>query len=168
MSDSGTFEMASQPPGYRYNFDSLDEYLETGEKLGQEGRLAEGADVLREATNRYPESATAFYDLGVALFLELREEHAHLELWEDLAENENVAEECVYALESAIERDPKLTEAFTNLGTILALRGRRDEAIAAWERSLALNPNQPDVLEELDLYRNKLSAPPEEDELAQP
>lgn len=167
MSDSGSFDTASQLPAYRYNFDSLDEYLETGEKLGQEGRLAEGADVLREATNRYPESATAFYDLGVALFLQLREEHAHLELWEDLAENENVAEECVYALESAVERDPNLTEAFTNLGSILALRGRRDEAIAAWERSLVLNPNQPDVSEELELYRQKLSAAPEADETAE-
>jgi len=149
-------------PSLRYNLDSLDEYLATGEKVAREGRLAEAVDLMREATNRFPESATGKYNLGVALFLRLREDKAHLELWEDLADDEQLADEAIVALEGAIDSDPSFVAAYNNLARLYALRNRSEEALAMWGRSLELDPNQETVRAEMELYRGKL-APTEED-----
>src|SRR5690606_34544947 len=110
----------------------------------------------REATNRFPDSATGKYNLGVALFLRLREDKAHLELWEDLADDEQLAEEAMIALQGAVESDPNFIAAYNNLARLYALRNRAEDALATWEKSLALNPDQPTVQAEMELYRSKL------------
>lgn len=153
---------AEQPETYRYNLDSLDDYLATGEQIAKLGRLDEAVDIMREATRRYPESPTGKYNLGVALFLRVREDKAHLELWEDLADDENLADEAIAALQDAVAQDPNFIAAYNNLGRLLALRNRPREAFAAWERSLQLDPSQETVQAEMDLYRSKLS-PAKED-----
>src|SRR3954454_297047 len=117
--DTGSFKM---PEGYRYNLDSLEEYLATGERIANEGRLDEAVDLMREATQRYPESPTGRYNLGVALFLRVREDRAHLDLWEDLAGDEQLVEEAITALEGAIERDGGFVQAYNNLARLYALR----------------------------------------------
>lgn len=149
-------ETLGNPTSLRYNLDSLDEYLATGEKVAREGRLAEAVDLMREATNRFPDSATGKYNLGVALFLRLREDKAHLELWEDLADDENLAEEAIVALQGAIETDPTFIAAHNNLARLYALRNRPEDAIATWTKSLELDPDQPTVRAEMELYRSKL------------
>lgn len=140
----------------RYNFDTIEEYISTAEKVAQEGRVDEGIDILREATEKYPESAKAQYDLGVAIFMKLRDDLSHLQLWENLADDEELAEECHFAFQSAIERDPKMAAAYANLGTLLALRGRVRKAIEAWEKSLELDPDQPELAGDLQMYRSQL------------
>lgn len=152
--DSGSFQM---PQSYRYNLDSLEEYLATGERIANEGRLDEAVDVMREATQRYPESPTGRYNLGVALFLRVREDRAHLDLWEDLAGDEQLVEEAITALEGAIERDGGFVQAYNNLARLYALRGRSDEALATWKRSLEIMPDQPTVQAEMELYKSRIS-----------
>jgi tetratricopeptide (TPR) repeat protein len=145
-----------QQPTYRYNFDTIEEYLSTSEHLARDQRLDEGVDILREAVERYPDSAMAHYNLGVAIFMKLREDLAHLELWENLADDEEFAEECHWAFQAAIERDRGLVPAYKNLGTLLALRGRVRKAIEVWEQALALDPDQPDLAADLEMYRSQL------------
>lgn len=141
---------------YRYNLDSLEEYLATSEKVAKDGRLDEAVELMREATDRYPESPTGRYNLGVALFLRVREDKAHLELWEDLAGDEQMADEAIVALQGAIERDPAFTQAYNNLARLYALRGRSQDAVQCWEQSLAVDGTQDDVCTEMALYRSKI------------
>jgi tetratricopeptide (TPR) repeat protein len=48
-------------------------------------------------------------------------------------------------LRRAIERAPGRADAWRHLGVALALEHRLDEARAAWQRSLELDPRQPEV-----------------------
>jgi tetratricopeptide (TPR) repeat protein len=141
----------------RYNLDSLDDYIDVSEQVAREGRLDEAVDVLREATQRYPESPTGQYNLGVALFLRVKQDREHLELWENLADDEQFASEAIDALEAAIAADAGFVQAYNNLGRLYALKGRRQEACDTWEKSLKLNPEQPEIRADLDVYRDKIS-----------
>lgn len=158
-------ELADSPE-LRYNLDSLDDYISVSEKVAREGRFDEAVDVLREANKRYPESPTGRYNLGVALFLRVKQDREHLELWENLADDEQYAEEAMAALEGAVDADPQFYQAYNNLGRLYALRGRKHDAIAAWEKSLAVKPDQADVRSEMEVYRDKLG-PRDEDIEAQ-
>ncbi len=148
------------PQGYRFNFDSLEEYLATGEKIANEGRLDEAVQIMREATQRYPESPTGRYNLGVALFLRVREDKEHLDIWEDLAGDEQLADEAMTNLEAAIERDPGFVQAYNNLARIYALRGRSEDAVRTWERSLAIQPVQDTIQAEMELYKSRMGPTP--------
>ena len=146
----------------RYNLDSLDDYIAVSETVAGEGRLDEAVDLLREATARYPESPTGRYNLGVALFLRVRKDREHLELWENLADDEQYAEEAIVALEDAIAADPKFTQAYNNLARLYALRGRKEDAMKAWTTSLELDPEQTEVRSEMVLYHDSIG-PSDED-----
>lgn len=146
----------------RYNLDSLDDYIAVSETVAREGRLDEAVDLLREATTRYPESPTGRYNLGVALFLRVRKDREHLELWENLADDEQYAEEAILSLEEAIEADPKFIQAYNNLARLYALRGRKEDAMKAWTTSLELNPEQAEIRSEMEMYRDNIG-PSEED-----
>lgn len=154
-------EMAAST-SYRYNFDSLDDYIVTTEKAAGDGRLDEAVEVMREGVRRYPESPTGRYNLGVALFLLLKKDREHQELWENLADDEQLAEEAIMALEGAVTSDPSFVQAYNNLGTLYALRGRKEHALASWKKSLELNPDQPDVRADMDMYTSTIS-PTDED-----
>ena len=156
-------EVLDQPASLRYNLDSLDDYLSVGQEVAREGRLDEAIDVMREANSRFPESATGSYNLGVALFLRLKQDKDRLELWENLADDENLVSEAITALEGAVAADPKFVAAYNNLGKLYALRGRSEEAFRAWEKSLEIDENQPEVKADMDLYRNRIS--PSSDDL---
>jgi tetratricopeptide (TPR) repeat protein len=146
----------------RYNLDSLEDYLSVSERVAHEGRLDEAVDMLREANKRYPDSPTGRYNLGVALFLRVKQDREHLELWENLADDEQYAEEAIVALEGAIEADPGYIPAYNNLGRLYALRGRKPDAIAVWQKSLQLKPDQPEVVADMEMYRDDLSLTDEE------
>src|SRR5690606_40882671 len=115
-------EVADDTP-LRYNLDSLDDYIGTTEQIAREGRLDEAVEIMREGVRRYPESPTGRYNLGVALFLRVKKDREHLLLWENLADDEQLAEEAIGALESAIVADPNFVQAYNNLGRLYALKG---------------------------------------------
>jgi tetratricopeptide (TPR) repeat protein len=146
----------SSLPSYRYNLDGLEEYLTTAEQIAKDGRYNEAASMLREAVQRYPDSARAHYEFGVAQFLRLQQDLAHLELWESLADDEEAAEECFHAFQEAIRLDPSMTEAYVRLGSLLALRGRPRKAIEVWEKALELNPDLPGIREDIEACRARL------------
>jgi tetratricopeptide (TPR) repeat protein len=159
-------DQLADSPDLRYNLDSLDDYISVSETVAREGRYDEAVDVLREANRRYPESPTGRYNLGVALFLRVKQDREHLELWENLADDEQYAEEAMAALEGAVDADPQFYQAYNNLGRLYALRGRKNDAITAWEKSLAIKPDQADVEADMRMYRDKI-APTDEDIEAQ-
>lgn len=150
-------DAAELPVSFRYNFDTLDDYIATSEKIGQDGRLEEAVDVMREGARRFPESARAHQALGLALLLALKADIAVKELWEFMADEEELAEEAHEAFQAAIGRDPELWDAYANLGTLLVMRGRTAKAVEVWEKSLELNPDQPDVKGDLEMVRGRIT-----------
>lgn len=162
LNENAENEDAFEAPATRYNLDSLDDYISVSEQVAREGRLDEAVDVLREANHRYPDSPTGRYNLGVALFLRVKKDREHLELWENLADDEQYAEEAIAALEGAIDADPGFIAAYNNLGRLYALRGRKPQAVAAWRKSLELNPNQPEVQADLEMYAEDIAPRDEE------
>jgi tetratricopeptide (TPR) repeat protein len=57
------------------------------------------------------------------------------------------------AFEQVIAERPLAFKSHYNLGRVLAARGRKDEAIASYERALAINPSAPGVRAELEALR---------------
>lgn len=151
-----------ESPALRYNLDSLEDYIVTTEQVAGEGRLDEAVDVMREGVRRFPESPTGRYNLGVALFLRVKKDREHLELWENLADDDQLAEEAIAALEGAVDADPSFVQAYNNLARLYALRGMKELALKAWNKSLELNPDQPEARADMETYSSGIS-PRDED-----
>ena len=105
----------------------------------EQGRSARSIEVLERGAAAYPTDEGIARELGIARFK---------------------AKDCPGALQ-AVERfqasstDPNTVNAVALFETCL---GRRDEALALFDRSLKLNPNQPGVQHSIDLLR-KAPAP---------
>ncbi len=95
------------------------------------GRQEEAIPHVKAWLQRYPDDRDARHSLGVAYA-----EIGHFEL----AEAE---------LKKVIEIDHTYLVARNNLASVYALTGRYAEAIEEFERSLAINPDQPNVRERL-------------------
>ncbi|MGB9691835.1 MAG: tetratricopeptide repeat protein [Candidatus Sumerlaeaceae bacterium] len=156
MGENDTLTPTGDSQAFRFPYNTVEEYLEAAESAADTSELEQAVEILREAVARFPDSPEAQYDLGVALFMLLEARLSHLEIWENLAEEEELAEECVAAFEAAIEKKPDFAPAYTNLANLLALRGSRAKAVELWQRSLELDPNQPTVVENLQRYREEL------------
>jgi tetratricopeptide (TPR) repeat protein len=141
---------------YKYPYTCVEEYLENAELKANSDQLAEAVEILREAVRRFPDSAEAHYDLGMALFMLLEMKLANVDIWKNLAEDEGLAEECVAAFEAAIEKKPDFAPAYANLGNLMALRGNGKAAVSLWTRALELDPNQPEIRDNLQRYQTTL------------
>jgi len=135
------------------NKKSLDELIEEGIKLYQKENFHKAIEVLKQAVALYPDSALAHYNLSVAYAFQLKKDIEHSEVWEDKAEEESYIEEAINELEMAISLDPKMKEAYKDLGKLYALVGELDMAIEYYEMSLSIDSNQPDIREELQRLR---------------
>jgi predicted AlkP superfamily phosphohydrolase/phosphomutase/Flp pilus assembly protein TadD len=108
----------------------------------QDGKSARAVEVLERGAKAYPSSEQVARELGVTRFR---------------------AKDCPGAL-AAVEKfreaaaDPNTINAMALFETCL---GRRDEALALFDRSLKMNPNQPGVQHSIDLLRKApASGPP--------
>ena len=156
MDDQDNTAGAGESAGY--DFESVEEYFGAAEAASQSGTHDESIAIMREAVQRWPEDAAAHFNLAAAIFMKLKADWAHLELWEDLADEEDLAEECFTSLKDAINRDPDMAPAYKDLGTLLALRGRTERAIEAWEQALKVDPDQPTLRADLEMLKSKLKA----------
>jgi len=104
----------------------------------EDGKPAQSREVLERGVKAYPADEGVARELGIARFR---------------------AKDCPGALQavegfSATSSDPDTINAVALFETCL---GRRDEALALFERSLKIKPNQPGVLQSIELLRK---APP--------
>jgi tetratricopeptide (TPR) repeat protein len=143
-------------PDKKHNLGSVDQYIDAATAAVTAGNFDEAIEITRESTTRWPDDPRTHFNLASAIFSKLQADRAHLELWEDLADEEELAEECFDALQTAIAKGPQMTEAYKNLGTLLALRGRADKAIQMWKKALELDPNQPELKEQLTILEDKV------------
>jgi tetratricopeptide (TPR) repeat protein len=139
----------SMNPAGKSSEEELDEKLRLAGELSDAGRYDEAIQMLRELAEQYPESPLPHHNLSVIYLLRLQEDYEHLEVWEDLSDDEKVFEQAVSEAEAALALQESFVPALNNLGTLFALRGWWQDAINQWERSLSEEPGQPLVREDL-------------------
>jgi Flp pilus assembly protein TadD len=89
----------------------------------QSGRAAEAAAEYRRSLELNPESAPAYYNLGLALSMQQQFEQA------------------AAAFRDAVRLAPDYAEAHNNLGAMLHVFGRLDEAADHYRRAVTLRPD---------------------------
>jgi tetratricopeptide (TPR) repeat protein len=90
------------------------------------GDPADAVGVLRAAAGKNPSNATLWNDLAAALLARAAQTQSPADLAQALA-----------AADHALAHEPRLPEALFNRALILEKMGRRNDAIAAWEQSIA-------------------------------
>ena len=139
----------SMDPETKTREEELDEKMRTATELVNSGKYDESIQLLRALAEQYPDSPLPHYNLSVIYLMRLQEDYEHLEVWEDLSDDEKVFEQAVSEAETALQIKPDFIPALNNLGTLFALRGWWQDAINQWEKSLSEEPDQPLVREDL-------------------
>jgi protein O-GlcNAc transferase len=143
--------MASYRAAIRVRRDYAEAHDNIGVLSQMRGKLDEAASAYREAVALRPDYAEAQFNLGAVL-------HQMHDL--DAAEAAYLR---VIALDA--RHDPGIAIVHNNLGTVLRDRGRRGEALACFDKAIALQPdyaeafyNRGTVLQELDRWDDALGA----------
>src|SRR5262245_53327130 len=118
----------SQPPQQSM---TLDQALRLALQHHQAGRTAEAESIYKQILASYPDQSETLNLYAVLAFHTDR-----AELAEELARK-------------AIQINPSAAGYYTNLGRILAGRGRIDQAIESYEKALSIDPNAFDALNNL-------------------
>lgn len=128
-------KMGDQPgepwASFRDAADVLDDLAEALEDT----EVARATELINQFEERFPGTAFALYHLGMIARLEGREDDA-LKLYREAA-----------------TKTTKVPALWNNVGILLAMRGERDEAIAAFKRVLEINPRDATALESLAQLR---------------
>ncbi|MGD0941468.1 MAG: tetratricopeptide repeat protein [Terracidiphilus sp.] len=104
--------------------DSTELYNNLGRALAQEGRFNEAKKAFERAIEIKPDFADAHINLGSALL------------------SSGYPDEATQEFKRAVESDPQSAEAHTYMGTALYYgEGKVKEALAQWDKALALSPN---------------------------
>lgn len=130
--------------------ENVEVMVELASQYGEQNEIRKAVDLLEQTVGIDPENATAHYNMGVCYLKVLKSDLEVSEIWEDKADDEEFFELAIVSFQRAIELDPDLYEAYNNLGRLYALRGWTDQAKEQWERSLEINPNQPEVRQDVD------------------
>jgi len=134
----------------------LDLLLRKAEELYAEKKYDEAVTHLQQMIERFPESPLPHHDLALVYLSQLSDKYQHLDvLWEDLAEDEALFEAAEAAEEAALDVNSEFVPALNNLGTLYALRGWWEDAIEEWDYSLSIDPDQPEVREDLVEVRSR-------------
>jgi len=122
--------------------DHLHARLALARVVARAGRPQEAAEVLRaglEAGPANPRERAMFEEFAAT---------AHLGLGEQMAD-EGKLEEAAQHLQSSISLRPRCREARYALGVVLTALGRGEEAISQYEGAIAIEPDDPDLLNNL-------------------
>lgn len=126
-----------------------DRRMELGLALAAEGNLRGAAAEFEEAIRLDPERAVAHYNLGVVYGRFLLDDLSVDEYFEDHTDEEAIFEKASSHYKEAIRLQPGMTAALNNLARIHAAMGMGPEARGFFEQSLAINPEQPEVTDDL-------------------
>ena len=140
---------------------TVDEALELGVRLHQQGHVAGAEAVYRQVLKAVPDHPDALHFLGMALEQQNRSEEAlasigrSIEIAPEHPDSHNSLgnvfrgagrlEEASAAYRKAIELRPDFFAAWLNLGVVLRADGRFAEALAASRRAVELGARVPDA-----------------------
>ncbi len=146
--------------------------------LEKAGRAREAVTMLRIALDKEPGNVEAWNSLALA-YAQLGERGRALEALEALLAldpsypsahvnrgmiflEEKKYTEAEASFRRALERDPRMSEAWNGLGVAAAGAGRDAEAVDAWKRAVTLNASEFDAMLNLALLLRRLKREPEE------
>ncbi len=161
--------------------DSVNDLLTWGRVLAAQKRWAETLGFFQRATERDPNNASAWGELGRTLngsqrYAEVLTAHdrslalngQQAWVWNNKGYALNVpgqGEEALTAFDHALALDPAYIDARDHKGFVLDNLGRREDAVEAYDRSLALDPantltwlNKGSALTNLGRYEEALAA----------
>ena len=123
--------------------------MEEGIAAAESREYAAALAAIRRAVELRPEDAEAHYNLGVLYGMLCMEDLKVEEFFEDHSDEEIVMARAIHHYELAVQFDPEFFHAYNNLATLHAIHGSYKLAVQALDESLRINPDQPDVKEEL-------------------
>ncbi len=133
----------------------LDELIAEVDELSDTGQFRKAVRQWRRSIDRFSDEPRAYHHYGLTCFRLLEEEAAYQPNWDTEPSLVGLYEEASGALEEAVNLEEDNFEAWNILGALYALRENYREAIGAWERSLAIEPNQEQVREDLETVRHR-------------
>ena len=128
-------KMGDEPGEPWASFRDAAEVLEDLSEALEDTEIARATELIKQFEELHPGTAFALYHLGMIARLEGREDDA-LELYREAA-----------------TKTTKVPALWNNVGILLAMRGERDEAVAAFKRVLEINPRDATALESLAQLR---------------
>ena len=129
---------------------TYEQLVAQGTELAEQEKFAEAIDILEHAIELDPDQPDAHYNLAVIYGLLAMSDLEVEEYFEDQVDEEILLQNAIEEYQCVLELDDKHVAAHNNLATIYALHGERDLATHELELSLSLDPDQPDVREQLD------------------
>ena len=130
--------------------EGYDELVERGVELAEREKYPEAIECLKKAIELDDDRPEAHYNLAVIYGLLAMGDIAVEELFDDHVDEEILFQNAVEEYQRVLEIEPGHIAAHNNLATIFALHGERDLAIQELEVSLELDPDQPEVREQLE------------------
>jgi Flp pilus assembly protein TadD len=141
---------------YQENPNDPEVCLQLGIEYGQKNIFNKSVPLLQKAVELDPDNPETHYNLAVCYGIMLLEDLERDELWEDITDEEELFELAISEYLEAIELDPEFVEAHNNLGTLYAMRGDEEDALKEWLISLEIDPDQPDIKEEVAIMQRSL------------
>jgi tetratricopeptide (TPR) repeat protein len=133
--------------------ETYDGLVARGIALAEEHEFAEAIRVLRQAIDLDEDQPDAHYNLGVVYGLLAMSDLSVDDYFEDHVDEEILLQNAIEAYQRVLEIDAIHIPAHNNLGTLYALHGERELATHELELSLELDPDQPEIREQLDELR---------------
>ena len=130
--------------------ETYEDLVTRGVELAEQESFAEAIAALERAAELDDARVDAHYNLAVLYGLLAMSDLKAEEYFEDHVDEEILLQNAIDEYQRVLELDDTHIAAHNNLGTIYALHGERDLAVHELELSLALDPDQPDIREQLD------------------
>lgn len=130
--------------------EAYSDLVSRGIALAEDKEFAEAIRLLELAAELDESQPDAFYNLGVVYGLLAMSDLNHEDYFEDHVDEEILLQNAIEYYQRAIEAEPCHVPAHNNLATIFALHGERELALHELEVSLELEPNQPDIRQQLE------------------
>ena len=121
-----------------------------GIELAESGAYAEAIAAFERAVGLDDGQVDAHYNLAVVYGLLAMGDLRVEELFEDHVDEEILLQNAIEAYQRVLELDDGHIAAHNNLATIYALHGERELASHELDLSLEIDPDQPDIREQLD------------------
>jgi len=109
----------------------------------RQGEAEQAESRFKEYLARCPQDASGWVNLGLLYVKRVEQDRS----------DSQAATLAAEALQKAIQLQPGLASAYKALGRLYAATSRKLEALSAYERSLSLNYDQPEVRQQVELLR---------------
>lgn len=136
--------------------DELEDLIAEGDTLLEEGEYAEALDIFRRAAERFPESPEAVCKAGHAALMLFSDGIDETQSWQDDDDLASYHEEALDAFETTLGMDEDFVDALNGLGALFMLTDNVSGACESWEKSLEIDPDQPDIESALEEARTQL------------